>query len=855
MDDSRDRAQALLALAQLQQRSGAALTVLMKSGERPPDRAYEEFCTDTRRFVSKTAAFEQRWPGSFSVETAARPLVQQLLIYADHLQADGNVIRAQRCRDEAGELTSRYLGPVAAAEVARGQAKDAAAVGRFHEALVTLEEVRATFTAAGETLATAQTVLELANVYEWLGDYERALAAFRSVHDAVAASLRAGPPTEAEVGSALGRQVTAIMQGQASREGEDAMALRRIAYEILQGEGRVNRFLGHYTEAEGLLRQVREFAASFGVLAGIDYHLAAIACAVGRLDEAEALLTRIAPDFERPMIRPRRPALRLLQADILLGRDRPGAAVARLDDGVADLASHPDLDLAWKLQWRRGRALTALGQPATALAAYHAGGSAADELRKAPLGYRLDTTYLRDKLPMFHAAIDLAVQRGDAASAIWFIELVKARALSATLSVPRTGTGRSADPDRFDALSARLDALEFEAYSGAGSAATVRRRQELLAERDDLLERIRIHDPRWRNMTQPVPLDITSLAARLSGSERAVLTLFYRPGQIIAGVLGDGHMAVDRRILDPGVEERLHTVAVNLRKLKPDYFLFDVSAETGITITDLVPSAIIERAAAAPALLIAPHGILHLLPWSALTLGSEPLFQRTAVGMLPNVASFPLLDAEPVADPGVMLLGDPSYAGLTRYHDLRQAGPELDDVEALYGPLLRTAPRRREQATEAAFWELARRRDAGQTILHIACHGTLEAAEPMTSGLLLTRSKVDAGELVTRQVGTPEVILSACCTGWRPQATHNLDLAGDDALGLTASFLEAGARFVLVSVPLADEDATRAFTVAWHRQRRAQATPLQAFRAAQQEMLAGPYAPWRWAGMAAYGCR
>ena len=132
----------------------------------------------------------------------------------------------------------------------------------------------------------------------------------------------------------------------------------------------------------------------------------------------------------------------------------------------------------------------------------------------------------------------------------------------------------------------------------------------------------------------------------------------------------------------------------------------------------------------------------------------------------------------------------------------------------------------------------------------------LDAGEPLAPGLLLTRSKVDAAELVTRRIATPEVILSASSTGWRPRTTHGLELAGDDALALTAAFLEAGARFVLVSVPQVDYEGTRAFTVTWHRHRLTQATPLAAFRATQQEMLdAAPDTVGPWAGITAYGCR
>jgi CHAT domain-containing protein/predicted negative regulator of RcsB-dependent stress response len=854
-----DRASLLTATARLQQQQSQAtqeLVVLASAGARPPDEAYEEFLAAARQLLSATVAYEQRWPGSFSLEHTALPLIQQLSIYAGHLQADADRERAQRCRDEADELTSRYLGPVAAATVARDRAKDAAVAGRFHEALITLDEVQATFAGAGETLATAQTALQLANVYEQLGDFERALAVLRSVHDEFSEALLATPPTTSTVASAFDRQIAAIAQGQASREGEDALARQLIFYEIIQAEGRINRFLGRYEEAGRLLRQVRPYAASVGFLAAIDFEFAAIACACGRLDEADALLAQIEPDFTQRLFRPRRPALRLLQADVLLARDRPGDALERLDDGVRDLGTHPDLELAWKLQWRRGRALTALGRPADALRAYHLGAAAADDLRKAPLGHRLDTTYLRDKLPMFHTAIDLAVQRDDALAAAWFIELVKARALSATLSVPRADSGKSADEDRFDEISSHLNTLEFAAYAGTADTASLQHRAELLAQRDALLERIRIHDPRWRTMTQPAPLDVESLATRLGHSGRAALVLFYRPGHIVAAVLDGDGMAVGKCALQPDAEQIISAVVKNLRRGLPDPYLFDVSAETGLASTDIVPQAIIERAAAAPTLVVVPHGPLHLLPWSTMTLGGHRLFEQTAVGILPNLASLPLLDVEPAHDPGVLLLGDPSYAGLTRYRDLPQAGPELADIAALYGHRLLTAPRTREDATEAAFWDLARRADAGHAVLHIACDGVLDANEPLASGLLLTRSKVDAAKLITRRIATPEVILSASSAGWRPQEGHGQELTGDDALGLTASFLQAGARFVLVSVPPTIAEAARAFTVTWHRHRHAHATPLDAFRATQQEMLdAASDTLWPWAGITAYGCR
>ncbi len=817
-------------------------------GQRPPDEAYEHYLALARRFLAGVVADAA---GFLSLESVAEPLVQQLSIYADHLEAAGDAARARSCRAEADLLAARYLDPVAAAAVTRDRAMEAATAGRFHEALMMLDQVNDIFVTAGETLAAAQTAVQLANLYEWLGDYDRALTTLESVPD----DVQSAP---ADVSLSLRHVSLSLADVAASTEAQLAGMMRaRTAFEILQARGRINRWLGDYDEAKRLLEQALPVAAGLEVTAGIEFHLAAIACARGELDVAEALVARIAPDFERPIGRPRRPALRVVQAEVSLVRDQPGQALAQVDDGLRDQDTHPNLEVAWKLQWRRGRALRTLGRGGDAVAAYRRGAAAADRLRMAPLGYRLDTTFLHDKIPMFHDAIDLAVGRGDAAAAVWFVELLKSRALSATLSVPRVpNSARGHDEARFDEVSTRLDGLAFAIYAETANTATLRERDDLLAERDMLLERIRIRDPRWRTMTEPAPVDVAALAARLGERGRAALVLFRRPGHVVAGLLDADGVAVATRDVDATVEAALSAYTRNLRTHSPDPWLFDFSGEIGLGVADVIPPALADRAAGAATLIVVPHGILHLLPWATMTVGAQRLFERTAVGILPNLAALPLLDGDPLVDPHVALLGDPDYSGLKRYPPLGQAGPELADVAALYGSRVLTPAKVRGDATEAAFWELAGREDATTAVLHVASHGSLDADEPLASGLILTGSTVDAAELVTRPCRFPEVVLSACSTGWRPQASHELELAGDDALGLTASFLEAGARFLLVSVPPADDGAARAFTVAWHRHRLAGTAPLAAYQAAQQEMLADlPERVWSWAGMTAYGCR
>jgi CHAT domain-containing protein len=859
MPISTDQLARLQELAALQQQTHAAMLALMAAGDRPPDETFEQYLALARRLVVDVAAFEAESPGGFDVSGFAQPLVRWLTMYADHRQDAGDAQGARQLRDEADTFTATYLDATAAAAVGRNRAMQAATEGRFHEALSGLAAARATFDQAGELLDTVQTDLELANIYEWLGDYERSLATVASAHDRVAPMLEQGPPSTAQVAAGVARQLAGIMGGRDTGEGEDLAALQRIAFEVVQSEARTSRLTGRYDDAERLFLQARPFAVEFGVPASIDFHLAVIAVARGDAERARDLLASIAPAFETEQFRSRRAALRQVAADLHLLVGDPGTALSLAEDGLRDQETYPDLDLAWKLQWRRAKALAALGEGGLAVDAFRAGLSDADRLRMAPLGYRLDTTFVVDKLPMAEEAIDAALAVADAHAVAQFVELVKSRALAATISVART---QVADPTgseaEFETLSQRIDALAFAPYPGSGTADTLRERLDLIARRDALLEQIRIGDPRWRAMTEPPRIDLDEIRTVL-GTTRAALVLHHRRRpdgeQVVAALVDAAGIVAGVQELEPATTAALTKFVENLRKPAPDDFLFDLSSEESVGIDQLLPRAIVERLGSTETLVVIPHGVLHLLPWSCLTVGTERLFERCAVGLLPNLASLPLLDAEPEADPRVAIIGAADYQGLSKYAVLTQSPAEIQDVAALYGDRAVAAPVTGADAREEAFWRLADQAEAGD-VLHYSGHGSLEATEPLASGLVLTGSTVDAAEILVRRLPFGEVVLSACSTAWRPQATRDLELAGDDALGLPASFLEAGARFLLASIPPVREKAARAFTVAWHEHRRSGESPLQAYRSVQTALFeTDPGNVFAWAGMTAYGCR
>jgi CHAT domain-containing protein len=540
---------------------------------------------------------------------------------------------------------------------------------------------------------------------------------------------------------------------------------------------------------------------------------------------------------------------------VALGLNESEQALDLAEQGIAELETHPDDDLAWRLQWRKAEALRALNRMDDALASYTDAATAIDSLRKSPLGYRLDSTSLRNKLPLIEEAIAFAADTGHATDCLRFIELVKSRALASALSVPpSTRTSRTPSEIEFDDVTRELDALEYSGYSGALDGAIVRtERAALLARRVALMEQIRLRDPRWRGLSSPPPFDTARLTATLKERNQAALTLHMHDGVVRSVLVVDDGIEVGQCAVDASVMTTLADYAANLVRPTPDPYSLD-PADLQLDATMFVPPDLLAKALRAGSVLIAPHGRLHLLPWSSLPFNGRRLFEQTFIGMVPNLTCALALDGVPQKAPRAALAGVRTYTGLPHIRDLPFTGVELDTLATFYGTRLIAPPLIDAAATEAAVRALAAREDATGAILHLSCHGTLSIEEPLASGVLLRDGKIDAAEWTQMRVHYDEIVLSACSTGWRPMSAQGVALDGDDILGLPGALLEAGARSIIVSIPKADDKATAAFMTAYHRHR-GDSSPLAAFNQTQREMLASANEPYTWSGLVCYGVR
>jgi CHAT domain-containing protein/tetratricopeptide (TPR) repeat protein len=858
-----EKLNALLRIGELQLKAGTLMIhseAVKRSGDwNKAHVVYQDYIATQQSLMAAALDHNEKFPDSpYEIPPIANTLVNALMVGADIVQSLGRRKEAEGLRQEALRTSRTHLGREGTAETERSRAASLTLEGRFNEAIVALMGTRDLIMEKNDLLELTRVTIDLADVLQWLGDFTRAKEEILHAETLIEPLLAEGAPSQKDVLSGLLSDFSSIMAGQGDPgSAMQNMQLYRASTEVTYYHGLISRALGEWDEAERCMNKVLPEYRKLGAGESIEYQLAMINVGRGQHREALEQLGRLGPVFETGAFRPKKGILQRAQAECLFALGEASDALRLLDESVEDLTqTHFDPDGLWHSQWCRARVLAAEGKRDLCLKSLEDTVETINSLRRAPLGFRLDSTFLEDKLEVFSTAVEETMKADDLKSCCVFMDSIKSRTLSAVLSIPASTNGPASGPEsELEELTRQLDVMEYQAYREGWNTQRKTAHRDMLAKRANLLERIRISDPRWRTLTEPVELDFDGLLDSLARRGQAALSLYFADERIHAVLLIDGELLGDTLDLSRDTIKKLKDYVRNLQKRSVDVFKHDLSAEFSVMAEHLIPPALLAKAVTAKSLVVVPHGGLHLVPWSGLLHGDKRLFEFLPVGVLPNLG--PLLRQDEAAKPAsVALVGLTHYGDAGRLDDLPSAGEEIEAIAKVYDGQRIIGKLLDREATEASFWKLAKGVRGAGNVLHMSCHGVIVPNEPMSSGLLLDGSKLDAAEVARGGLGFDEVVLSACSTGWRPTEVEDVLLSSDEILGIPGGFLESGVGSVLVSIPKSEGKTARDLTVHYHERRVAGESPLFAFRSAQMHMLKQDGAkPALWIGFTLYGCR
>jgi tetratricopeptide (TPR) repeat protein len=209
------------------------------------------------------------------------------------------------------------------------------------------------------------------------------------------------------------------------------------------------------------------------------------------------------------------------------------------------------------------------------------------------------------------------------------------------------------------------------------------------------------------------------------------------------------------------------------------------------------------------ALVVVPTGVLHSLPWSIL-----PSCAGRAVAVSPSATLW--------------------HETRTRVRDgggqvLVAAGPQLPGgrAEALAVAAIHGVPALVDDAASAPAVLAGL---AGAGLVHLAAHGRLSSENPLFSSLLLSDGPLVVHDLEQLPRLPATVVLAACDSG------RSVVRAGDELLGLGATFLARGSAELIASVVPVPDAETAPLMVALHRSLAAGVDPAEALARAQRDV-------------------
>lgn len=738
----------------------------------------------------------------------------------------------------------RELGPAAALDLAAALHNAGLVLtqlGRYGEAAAALRESKAAAEAAGAPLLAARAGAAAAWTDLLQGRYAQALDAFERVAEAYAA---AGVPTAAAAYRLFGLECWLYL-GQAERVRQEGP---KIAQELeasgLVAEAGRARYLaglahrqrGDWTAAWALLQQ------AYTTLAGVgrDAWRAGAACELASLRVREGDLRTalvLVKEAEQTWQRLKSPAgvgrALLVRSDALLAAQDLLGATEAARQALRTGQAH-------RLPWLCATAHRRLSvlRPEHRTVHLLRGVRWADRvLAWAPPDLRWG---LFLELEDLYAQLVVDLYRAGRAQQAWeVVQKAKSRGMASLLASHSHRVRQRGPQDAH--LVERLNRL-LEAYRRQvlpeveqGGSHLLEGQPELERQIQDTLWRLQIHHSAYLRELgllgwSPRPA-LPSLEPHI-----ALVEYFLAAGHVLAFVVDPSGTVLARRTC--GVREVARAASLfthGLRAYAQGFLPAGQALRQTFTVLRelyrLLIAPLEDQLARFPRLVVAPSGLLHGLPFHALTDGEGCMWDRWEVSYIPAGSLLELLRAPCSPEGPVVCVGD-SFRG--RFPGAME---EARWVAAKLGARLWEGPTPEEllDALRDTSWA------------HVASHCRFRPDTPLLSAIHLTAGPLTAADILASAPGCRVVVLSGCDTA------ASTVLPGDELMGFARAWFSAGAAALVLSLWPVEDSSTADFMKHFYEALLRGARLPQALREAALGLRATRPHPWQWAAFAVMG--
>ncbi|MGH7354852.1 MAG: CHAT domain-containing protein [Candidatus Rokuibacteriota bacterium] len=539
-------------------------------------------------------------------------------------------------------------------------------------------------------------------------------------------------------------------------------------------------------------------------------------------------------------------AVRFYLSDVAYRRGDGARAEREAEAALAD-AKRADLaDVATVIHVRLAERADAGGAHAQALAHYDSALRLVEDLRAQLAGAGARGLFVENKQEVYNGAVRAALALGRDGDAFTYAERGRARAFLDMLGTRTVVSRAKAPPRAAEEAQVRTRLADAGAASSAAAVAgsgaeglrgATERRDVAVGEYRAFVDGVRADDREQASLmtVEPVtlaevqgllPEDTTLLEYLVTESETVVWIVDRRGVRVL-------RLPVGRTVLIAEVRE--------LRRAINDHAALADVQDRARRLYDRV-LAPVRPHVAGRRLLIAPHDVLHYVPYAALWTGGRWLVEEHALATVPSASTLRFLkDKGRAGAAGVLVVGNPDIGAEGALPFAEQEARVV--AESYPGSTLLL----RREATEARV----KRASAGARLIHFATHAVLREDDPLASALLLAPGDGEDGRLEVREIfglalDAELVVLSACETGLGRLSR------GDELLGLQRAFVYAGTPAVVTTLWKVDDRASFRVMRLFH-ERLAADGATRALQAAQQQGLREFPHPFFWAAFGLTG--
>lgn len=777
--------------------------------------------------------------------------------------AIGQPERALEAYAQAEALFQRLKDPEGAAQVMNNQGVVLLEMGRTDEAAAMFERAAPIFAAHGLDLEVAHTYQNIGYTRLLEGRYSAGFVAFERAR-AILWPLEASADKGAlllDLGDAY-LDLNLYAEAELTyREAIEALQPSAMAYEhgrACQGLGAALHGQGQARDAEDALAQAAQRFRSAGnplALSGILLQQATLFAASGRRDQAlalaeEALAQAQASPLQQAQVHATLAQLSLPDADAAL-------AHLRVAEAMAEQFRVPRLQL--RVLSLLGRTYAALGERAAAEDYLSRAIRLLESQRLEIAHERMRASFFGDKLDPFDDLIKLLLREDTrdphrVRQAFELTERARSRALVDRLSSESAPVSDSTANAQALAEQRALQVKLAAAYSAmfasdSAHADAIAHNEAQVIALEQALSRLQLQTHTAEELGDGAPMSSEAICATLtaghSDPSRMALLSYYLLGERIIAFIMLPEAGPNVHVVNvgpaAGVRDALEQLGLHNERVANDPALAQRHAATlersARRTFAMLYDALVRPVETAcpdvrrPRWVIAPHGLLHQVPFHALHDGERYLIERREITYAPSVTVMALCATRriPPEKQRATIIGVPDahipYAG----EEARAVAAAMSSAEVTL--LIES------DATIAAFVREAQRSHT----LHVACHGLFRAGNPMFSSLKLHDGWLMSADVAGLDLCGATVALSACESG------RSAALRGDEILGTARGFLSAGAATLVVSLWLAHDQATAELMTGWHMRLQHGESPATALRHAQLDVRARYPHPFFWA--------